>query len=170
MCPGNPVPVEPHVGSGPGLRCPGLSFYCTVPQHAAHPLDPTPPRPPSLSHACPPFAPPPRPGAVEEPEEPGPGLQPAGSTQGAVAAVAAGYAPPGEARRFGDLGASSVPVPPSLAEVASVLRPPGRPKAISVSFLPLSSAWRGTLCGFTLRTEQPPPSTCHPEPGMLCLG
>lgn len=47
------VPPEPHAGSRAGLRCPGLSFYCTLPQHAPHPLDPTPHALDPLSLTCP---------------------------------------------------------------------------------------------------------------------
>lgn len=152
------VPPEPHAGSRAGLRCPGLSFYCTLPQHAPHPLDSTPhPLDPlSLSHM--PFLPPhlcPRPGAVAEPAAPGPGIQPAGRTQGAVAHAAAGRAPQGEPQ---------VPQSPGSHKGSP---PQGDPGSLSFSFLLLSSTWRGTLCGSTRRTKWPPPSTCHPEPGML---
>lgn len=100
-CPWDLVPPEPHAASRAGLRCPGLSFHCTLPQHAPHALDPTPliPLTPSLSHM--PFLPPrlcPRPGAAAAPAAPGLGIQPAGRTQGAVARAAAGRAAQGEIR------------------------------------------------------------------------
>lgn len=168
-----PCPSRADARSPAGLRCPGISFPCTLPSlppaHIAPPARPPPPHACSHSHALPLFSPP-------------PGLEQLRKLRHLDVAynlleehrALAPLCLLAELRkvrlgRFKDREASFAPLPPSRADVVSALPPTGRLTPTSVSFLPLSSTWRETLCGSTLHTERPPPSTCHPGPGVLLL-